>query len=174
MYFETESNGVKYEVNVNESRHSWKVSIREESQDWIDYEIPKADYQIADDTISLIFNNSSYLIDVVGKDTDYTVFTRGSFRKIRIYNEERLLHESLKAGGSLGGGNSLDAGMPGKIVKILVKVGEIVPADTPILIMEAMKMENEMRSPREVKIKSIEVAEGENVDSGAVLIRFES
>lgn len=64
--------------------------------------------------------------------------------------------------------------MPGKIVKILVKEGEVVPSDTPILIMEAMKMENEMRSPREVKIKSIEVKEGDNVDSGTVLIRYES
>lgn len=174
MYFEAESNGSKYEVNVSETRQHWKVSIRQETSDWINYEIPKVDYQIADDTISLLFNNSSYLIDVVGQDTEYTVFTRGSFRNIKIYNEEKLLHESLKKGGSLGGGSSLDAGMPGKIVKILVKEGEVVPSDTPILIMEAMKMENEMRSPREVKIKSIEVKEGDNVDSGTVLIRYES
>lgn len=174
MYFEAESNGIKYEVTVTESRHCWQVSVREGTSDWINHKIPKVDYQFAEDTISLLFNNSSYLVDCIGKDTDYTVFTRGTFRKIKIYNEEKLLHESLKAGGSFGGGVTLDSGMPGKIVKILVAEGNIVPAGTPLLIMEAMKMENEMRAPREVQIKSIEVKEGENVDNGTVLIRFES
>ncbi|MCB0385844.1 MAG: acetyl-CoA carboxylase biotin carboxyl carrier protein subunit [Bdellovibrionales bacterium] len=174
MFFEAESNDTKYEVNVNETRNTWTVSIKTEGQDWINYEIPKADYQRADDTISLIFNNSSYLVDVVGHDTDYTVYTRGSFRNIRIYNEEKLLHESLKKGGDFGGGASLDSGMPGKIVKILCEEGEEVAADSPLIIMEAMKMENEMRAPRDVKIKSIHVKEGANVEAGTVLISFES
>lgn len=174
MIFEAESNGEKYEVNVNESRHHWKVGIKEEGKDWINYTIPKVDYQVADDTISLIFNNSSYLVDVIGKDTEYTVYTRGSFRTVKIFNEEKLLHESLKTGGAFGGGDQLDAGMPGKIVKIMVNEGDDVAADSPLLIMEAMKMENEMRAPCDVKIKSIHVKEGENVESGAVLISFES
>jgi len=174
MFFEAESNDEKYEVNVNESRHHWAVSIKAEGGDWINYKIPKVDYQMADSTISLIFNNSSYLVDVVGHDTEYTVFTRGSYRTVKIYNEEKLLHESLKAGGSFGGGNVLEAGMPGKIVQILVKEGDKVTADSPLLIMEAMKMENEMHAPRDVKIKSIEVKEGENVESGTVLISYES
>lgn len=101
MYFEAESNDTKYEVNVNETRTTWKVSIKAEDQDWINYEIPKLDYQRADDTISLIFNNSSYLVDVVGHDTEYNVYTRGSFRTVRIFNEEKLLHESLKKAGIL-------------------------------------------------------------------------
>ena len=174
MFFEAESNGEKYEINVNESRHHWEVSIRQEGKDWINYKIPKADYQVADDTISLIFNNSSYLVDVVGHDTEYTVFTRGSYRTVKIYNEEKLLHESLKRGDTFGGGKVLEAGMPGKIVKVLVKEGDKVAADSPLLIMEAMKMENEMHAPRDVTIKSIKVKEGDNVESGAVLISYES
>ena len=173
MFFEAESNGIKYEVNVSESRNTWKVSIKEDGSDWINYDIPKVDYLEADDSISLLFNNSSYLVDVVGQDTEYTVYTRGSFRTIKIFNEERLLHESLKTGGSLGGGNSLTSGMPGKIVNIFVKPGDEVAADTPLLIMEAMKMENEMLAPSDVKIKSVHVQEGQNVESGVTLITYE-
>jgi hypothetical protein len=83
MYFEAESNGIKYEVTVTESRHSWQVSIREGTSHWINHKIPKVDYQFAEDTISLLFNNSSYLVDCIGKDTDYTVFTRGTFRIVK-------------------------------------------------------------------------------------------
>jgi len=174
MFFEAESNGEKYEVNVSELRYNWKVSIKQSGKAWVNYEIPKVDYQIAEDTISLIFNNSSYLVDVVGHDTEYTVFTRGSYRTIKIYNEEKLLHESFKTRSSFGGGNELQAGMPGKIVKILVKEGDEVATDSPLLIMEAMKMENEMHAPRDVTIKSIKVKEGENVESGAVLMSYKS
>lgn len=173
MHFEAESNGVKYQINVSETKKSWKVSIRPEEADWVHYDVPKEDYQHLDQTISFIFKDSSYLIDVVGSGTKYDVYTRGSYRTIDIYNEERLLHESLKSGGALGGGDSLTAGMPGKIVKVLVEDGEKVEEDEPLIIMEAMKMENEMRATQAATIKKVHVNEGENVEGGALLISFE-
>lgn len=173
MYFEAESNRRKYEVNVNETRSSWKVSLREKDKDWVHYDIPKKDYQYLDETVSFLFKNSSYLVDVVGGDTEYTVYTRGAFRTVRIYNEEKLLHESLKKGGKFSRGQNLTAGMPGKIVEILVKKGDIVEEDDPLLIMEAMKMENEMRADAKVKIKDIHIKQGDNVESGSLLISFE-
>jgi biotin carboxyl carrier protein len=84
-----------------------------------------------------------------------------------------LLHESFKKGGNLGANNELRAGMPGKIIEIFAKVGDTVKANKPLIIMEAMKMENEMRSTREVVIKEICVKQGDSVESGALLIRFE-
>lgn len=173
MYFEAESNRKKYEVNVNETRDFWKVSLRQEGKDWVHYEIPKKDYQYLDETVSFLFKNSSYLVDVIGSGTEYTVFTRGAARSIRIYNEEKLLHESLKRGGGFARGQNLSAGMPGKIVEILVKPGDVVEEDDSLLIMEAMKMENEMRADSKVKIKEIHVKQGDNVESGTLLITFE-
>ena len=173
MYFEAESNRKKYEVNVNETKEFWKVSLRQKDKNWIHYEIPKKDYQNFDDTVSFLFKNSSYLVDVVGSGTEYTVYTRGAFRTVRIYNEEKLLHESLKKGGGFSRGQNLNSGMPGKIVEILVKKGDIVEEDQSLVIMEAMKMENEMRADARVKVKDIHVKQGDNVDSGALLISFE-
>lgn len=172
MYFEAETNGKKYEVNVNETRHHWRVSLKPAEGEWVQYEISKTDYQNIDETVSFLFKNSSYLVDVVGSGTEYTVYARGAFRTVKIYNEEKLLHESLKGGGSFGGGDSLSAGMPGKIVKIYVKDGQEVKEGDPLLIMEAMKMENEMRAPADLTIQKVHVTEGENVESGALLIAF--
>lgn len=173
MYFEAETNGQKFEIDVHEQRDAWKISLKPEGEDWIHYNLPKSDYQYLDQSISFIFKNSSYLIDVVAAGTEYSVYTRGSYRNIKIYNEETLLHESLKTGGGLGSSGDLTAGMPGKIVKVFVSKGQEVKSGEPLLIMEAMKMENEMRAARDVKIKDVFVKPGDSVEGGALLIAFE-
>lgn len=174
MYFEAELKGKKYKVDVLEDRRFWKISLQEEGQPWVHYEINKDDYKHSESYFSFLFKGSSYLVDVVGKDTEYTVFTRNSFRAVKIYNEEMILHESLKAGGGLGGDKELRCGMPGKIIEIFVKEGDIIKANKPLMIMEAMKMENEMRATHDVKIKEICVKQGDSVEAGSVLIKFEN
>lgn len=174
MFFEAELKGTKYHVHVNETRTHWKVSLQPDGGEWKHHNISKEDFQLMDSAVSFLFNNSSYMIDVVGAGTEYTVYTRGSFRVIPIKNDEMLLHESLKSGGQLGGGDSLTAGMPGKIVKVMVEKGQSVTAGQPLLIMEAMKMENEMRAPMDTTIKKVMVKDGQSVESGALLITFES
>jgi biotin carboxyl carrier protein len=173
MYFEAELKGKKYKVDVAEQKSSWKLSLQEEGKDWVHYDISKRDYKQAEQYISFLFGGKSYLIDVIGQDTEYTVFTRNSFRTIKVFNDEMLLHESLKKGGGFGGDQELKSGMPGKIIEIFAKEGDVVKANKPLLIMEAMKMENEMRATRDVKIKEIRVKQGDSVESGAVLIKFE-
>lgn len=173
MYFEAELRGKKYKVDVTEGRRNWKVSLQQENQDWIHYDISKSDFRTAEGYISFLFEGKSYLVDVLGKDTEYTVFTRNSFRTIKIFNDEMLLHESLKKGGGLGEAAELKSGMPGKIIEIFVKAGDEIKAGKPLLIMEAMKMENEMRAAHDVKIKAVCVKQGDSVESGALLIKFE-
>jgi biotin carboxyl carrier protein len=173
MYFEAELKGKKYKVDVTEGRHTWKISLQQEGKEWKHYDIAKSDYREAEEYISFLFEGKSYLVDVLGQDTEYTVFTRNSFRTIKIFNDEMLLHESLKKGGGFGSDAQLKSGMPGKIIEIFVKPGDEVKAGKPLLIMEAMKMENEMRASNDVKIKEIRVKQGDSVESGAVLITFE-
>ncbi len=172
MYFEAEAEGIKYQVSVSESKTHWKLGLRESEKDWRYFDISKADYIFLDDTVSFLFKDSSYLVDVINKGTEYTVYARGAYKTFKVYNEEALLHESLKAGGSMGAGANLFSGMPGKIVKIFVKPGDQLKTGDPILIMEAMKMENEMRATSDVEVKEILVKEGMNVESGAELVTF--
>lgn len=173
MYFEAISNEKKFKIDVVETRTHWKISLQEEGAGWVHYDVSKTDYKRSESYFSFLFKGVSYLIDVVGKDTEYTVFTRNSFRSVKIFNDEMLLHESLKRGGALGLNKELRSGMPGKIIEILVKEGDVVASNDPLIIMEAMKMENEMRATMPVKIKEICVKQGASVDSGEVLIRFE-
>lgn len=174
MYFEAELRGKKYKINLNESPNHWKVTLQAEGERPEVHQISKQDYKELDGGISFLFNDSSYMVDVVGDGITYTVYTRGSYRDIPIYNAEMLLHESLKAGGALGGANTLTTGMPGKIVKILVEEGQSVKQDQPILIMEAMKMENEIRAPREVVIDKIHVSKDDSIEAGSVMVSFKS
>ena len=173
MYFEAKMRDRKYKIDVTEGRHTWKVSLQLEGQDWNHYDISKSDFKSAEEYISFLFKGKSYLIDVLGQDTEYTVFTRNSFRTIQIFNDEMLLHESLKKGGAFAGDEHLKSGMPGKVIEIFVKAGDIVKAGKSLLIMEAMKMENEMRASSDVTIKEICVKQGDSVESGAILIKFE-
>lgn len=173
MYFEAELKGTKYKVDVIELRSHWKIAIQKEGEDWVHYDISKTDYQKTESYFSFLFKGVSYMMDVVGKDTEYTVFTRNSFRNVKIFNDEMLLHESLKRGGGFGADKELKAGMPGKVIEIFVKAGDVIKANKPILIMEAMKMENEMRSTRDVKVKEICIKQGDSVEAGAVLVKFE-
>ncbi len=67
----------------------------------------------------------------------------------------------------------LKSPMPGLIKKIMVNVGDSIPKGEPLLTLEAMKMENILKSPADVKIALIKVSEGNAVDKNQVLIVFE-
>jgi biotin carboxyl carrier protein len=59
--------------------------------------------------------------------------------------------------------------MPGRVVKLLARPGQAVVARQGIVVIEAMKMENELRSPKAGTVREITVAEGASVEAGAVL-----
>jgi biotin carboxyl carrier protein len=61
------------------------------------------------------------------------------------------------------------APMPGKVVRVLVKPGDAVQPRQGLVVVEAMKMENELRAARDGRVVSVAVAEGQSVDAGAVL-----
>jgi biotin carboxyl carrier protein len=68
------------------------------------------------------------------------------------------------------GPQRLVAPMPGKVVRVLVKTGDLVTARQPVVVVEAMKMENELRAGREGTVADIHVHEGMSVDAGALLL----
>lgn len=174
MYFEAIIKNRRYKVQVNEDLYSWKISLEQEGKSTQEFEVSKKDFTKAEEYISFLFNGKSYLIDVVGQSTDYTVFARNSFRSIKIFNDEMLLHESFKNEDTINSDTELKAGMPGKVIEIFVKPGQKIEAGKPLMIMEAMKMENELRAPHDVVIKEVCVNQGESVEAGAILIKFES
>ena len=72
-----------------------------------------------------------------------------------------------------GGGavpQRLAASMPGKVVRVLVKTGDVVHARQPLVVVEAMKMENEMRASRDGMVAEVHAREGHSVEAGALLL----
>ena len=75
--------------------------------------------------------------------------------------------------GTAGGPQRITAPMPGKIVKVLVKPGDMVAARQGLVVIEAMKMENELRATRAGRVKDVHVAEGDLVEAGRLLTVIE-
>jgi biotin carboxyl carrier protein len=63
--------------------------------------------------------------------------------------------------------------MPGKVVRVLARAGEVIQAGQGILVIEAMKMQNEVRAPKAGTLKSIVAQQGANVNAGEVLATIE-
>lgn len=76
------------------------------------------------------------------------------------------------AGPPPGGPHEVAAPMPGRIVKLLVTEGQKVEKGTGLVVIEAMKMQNELRAPRPGLVERVYVREGEGVEGGAKLVRL--
>ena len=70
-------------------------------------------------------------------------------------------------------GTRVRSQMPGKIIRVLAKAGDEIQKDQPLLVMEAMKMENEIRALASGKVKEVKVVEGQAVETGADLMILE-
>jgi biotin carboxyl carrier protein len=73
----------------------------------------------------------------------------------------------------VAGEQRVTAPMPGRVVRILVKVGDAVEARQGLVVVEAMKMENELTSPKAGRVKEVAVIEGTSVESGRLLVIVE-
>jgi biotin carboxyl carrier protein len=63
--------------------------------------------------------------------------------------------------------------MPGKVVKVLVAAGDVVKSGQGVVVVEAMKMENELKAPKDGKVKAVAVKEGQAVEAGQSLVTLD-
>ena len=92
--------------------------------------------------------------------------------EIKIFDPKRL--RGIGAGvGQTEGASEIKTAMPGKVVRILAEVGAEIKQGEGVIIVEAMKMQNEMKSPKDGIVKEIRFAEGATVNAGDVLAVIE-
>jgi biotin carboxyl carrier protein len=102
----------------------------------------------------------------------FDVLVRGVLFHLEAEDERSgRLAQSAKGGAS--GPQTVEAEMPGKVIKVEVAVGDVVSEGQGVVILEAMKMENEIPSPIDGTVSNIDVAEGDTVESGAPLFTVE-
>ncbi len=106
--------------------------------------------------------------------SQYRISRRGGSEFCTGATVLRAGEESLNSvGGHKKKGTRLRSQMPGKIVKVLVKEGDLVEKDQSLMVIEAMKMENQIRAPGSGTVKKISVSQGQTVESGADLLFLE-
>ena len=88
-------------------------------------------------------------------------------------NGRRTGRATGDGGANARGDQSVLAPMPGRVVRVLVTRGETVTSGQGVVVIEAMKMENELRSPKDGQVKEVAVAAGASVEAGRVLIVIE-
>ncbi|MBI5419332.1 MAG: acetyl-CoA carboxylase biotin carboxyl carrier protein subunit [Deltaproteobacteria bacterium] len=129
-------------------------------------------HQVQDSVWSILYGSTSFEADVQKRDDEYEVLIAGDCHKFSLMNEQRKA--LMRSAGKGAAGKAMVASpMPGKVVKLLVEVGEEVKTDQGVIVVEAMKMENELKSAVTGKVKEIFVKEGEVVESGAKLLLVE-
>lgn len=133
-------------------------------------------YQIVDDRDGkMIIKLGDSIREVLysteaGTTEFYSQGTRSSFSAL---TDRALLLRTLRPAEADGGLYAdLKAPMPGMVVRVSVREGEKVARGTPMVILEAMKMENEIRAPRDAFVESVAVREGMVVEKDQVLLKL--
>lgn len=104
-----------------------------------------------------------------GSMNEFAVGIAGEVFSINIENErERAAHAAERSAGS--GPRTVTAAMPGIVIVVNVKEGDMVGRDTPLLILEAMKMQNEVRAEAAGKVTKVSVEAGRTVAAGQTLL----
>ena len=120
--------------------------------------------------LSILMGNRSFNVEVESKGDEYLVSTRGEIFSFRVQDERGVpIDVEEDSGESL-----VTAPMPGLVVKILVREGDMVDARDKLLILEAMKMQNDLTAPCSGTVTEVFVSQGDSVMTGDELVRIES
>ena len=162
---------MKYEVFLNGTRRI--VELEREAERWrisLDGENIDADaVEVAPHIVSILLNGNSYEVRITptsaGALTLQTGHQEFTVEVIDPRSWRGRRHGVLEAEGR----QQILAPMPGKIVRVLVQAGEKVEAGQGLLVVEAMKMQNEIRSPKSGIVERVLAKEGQPVNAGEVL-----
>jgi biotin carboxyl carrier protein len=164
-----------YDVVVDGKTHRLELTKGEKT--WlctIDDEMIEVDAALtARDILSLLVGGDSFEVKRERSLQGEVHLIIGSARYAVDVQDPRSLRTRRTAGGAEAGPQKITAPMPGKIVRIAVAVGDEVKAGQGVIVMEAMKMQNEMKSPKDGKVQKILTSEGSTVNPGDTLAVIE-
>ncbi len=122
---------------------------------------------------SLIVDNRSFEIEVDNAEDEYRVLVDGRSYHVHLVDERRVRVGDGQSDSQIQGRQRVSVPMPGKVIAVLVSEGDVVEKGQGLVIVEAMKMENEVRSPISATVKEIKVKAGDTVEGGVVLVIVE-
>lgn len=123
--------------------------------------------------LSLLMEGKCYRV-IFDARSDGRAVLIGGQRTAYVVQDPRSLSARRGAGTQANGPQSLRAPMPGRVVRLLASVGDMVAAHQAVLVIEAMKMQNELKAPKAGRIVRIQPEPGATVQAGDVLVVIES
>jgi len=125
--------------------------------------------QIAPNTISVLLDGKAFEIHVTPSYNGTVKLQSGPHEFVAELRDPRAWQGRKHGAAELEGRQQIVAPMPGKVVRVLVKAGDEVEAGQGLVVVEAMKMQNEIRSPKTGKVERLQVKEGQPVNAGELL-----
>ena len=158
MIFEIEIAGKKHRVEATQSveREKWSIDGRGVDADAV---------EIALGVYSLLIDGQSIEVRVENFASKLRV-TVGGREYEAVVRDPREWKRSSGGAAELEGRAQIMAPMPGKVIRLLVSMGDAVEAGQGLVVVEAMKMQNEIRSPKSGKVEKLAVTEGQTVNAG--------
>lgn len=167
---------MKYFASILDEEHEILIPEDEEGKTVLD-RIPREARLTPiglDGLCFLIIDNKSFQVFVRKEEDSYFVLINGQRYLVAVQDEKkRLLQALIETEDEQGGLVQIKAPMPGLVTKILVQDGQQVNKGDGLVIIEAMKMENEIRSGTRGTVTQILKAKGDSVEKGAVLLVVE-
>ncbi len=167
-------NRMKYIVTVD--GHEYIVEVLDEKNISVDGKIYEIDFQSVQDqpVYSLLMEGISYEAYVNEDDGNWEVLLRGDLYTAQVEDErEKRLKAAAGAGVAATGEFHLKAPLPGLIVNVPVEEGQMVAKGDVLVILESMKMQNELRSPKEGRVARVRVRSGDSVEQKETLLSVE-
>jgi biotin carboxyl carrier protein len=162
---------MKYLATIGD--RTFEIEINAEGQILADGQLLAVDFHsVADQPVySLLLDGESFEANVSSADQNIEVLLRGHLFVVTVEDErQRRLRESTSGGPVLEGEYSLTAPMPGLVVAIPVEEGQAVELGQNLVILESMKMQNELKAPRAGTVGRIRVGTGDNVEQNQILL----
>jgi biotin carboxyl carrier protein len=161
MLYEITIDGRDYRLELEHADAGWRCRLNGR-------EIPIDAVLARRDVLSILIGGKAYEIkrEHIAQETHLWV---GNVRYAAEFRDPRSLRSRKGSAADAKGPKKLFAPMPGKVVRVLLAEQQAVEAGQSILVVEAMKMQNEIKSPKKGTLQKIVAAEGANVNAGDVL-----
>lgn len=161
MIYEVTIDGKRYNLELDRSEGRWHCRL-DGREVLIDAVLARPD------VLSILIGGKAYEIKRERTATDMHLWV-GPARYAAELRDPRSLRSRKAGAGDDKGPKKLIAPMPGKVVRVILRETSEVEAGQGVLVVEAMKMQNEIKSPKKGIVRKIVAAEGANVNAGDVL-----
>lgn len=166
---------MRFDVEVADRAHTLQIERTPDGrfQVWVDGDAFAVDVRLTDVGLSLVFEDGRSLEAAATPQSAGEWLVQLPHVDVEVVVDGQR-HGRRGAGGPSGAGaQRVNAPMPGRVVRVLVAVGDEVAHRQGLVVVEAMKMENELGAPKAGRVTEIAVVEGVSVEAGRLLIVIE-